>query len=246
MGLLRRRDRRVLAADRGVVDLGSDHRGDRRQRARDGPMAATSRARVHPPCGQRRATHQLAVRSPTAPGRAPGINRQSRVQRRQRTHRKLLVDYATGTPGPNRLGPSDAGRIGDSGADRGVSTAPPGHRPRRPQPCRRWSHSHRSQDRGMINSKNRPGSRVRLRSCPHSSASAATVAYLFRGGLAASFPRRGSEGSRGGECPPSSLAASFEFSSADASARRIAVGHHTELVVLEARERCIGVSCTSR
>ncbi len=45
MGLLRRRDRRLLPPDRGLVDLGPDHRGDRRRRARDGPLATPTRTR---------------------------------------------------------------------------------------------------------------------------------------------------------------------------------------------------------
>ena len=51
MGLLRRGHRRLLAQDRRVVDLGSDHRRDRRRRARDGTLAPTPRTRHGGPRG---------------------------------------------------------------------------------------------------------------------------------------------------------------------------------------------------
>jgi len=45
VGLRRRGDRRVLPMNRGLVDLGSDHCGDRRRRPRDGPLASQAPTR---------------------------------------------------------------------------------------------------------------------------------------------------------------------------------------------------------
>lgn len=87
MGLPCRRHRRILQADRGLVDLAPDHRGDRRRRTRDGLLAAPPGTRHDRPRRPRRVIHQLALWAPALPSRAARIDGPSRVQRRQRAHR---------------------------------------------------------------------------------------------------------------------------------------------------------------
>lgn len=148
------RHRRLLPPDRRLVDLGPNHRGDRRRRARHGSLTTPPRTGQRRPRGPRSAMHQLAVRAPALPGRAPRIDGQGGVVRGQRAYRVVLVDDATRAAGPHQLRHSTAARVGHIRVDRRVlQPAPTTHQPRQPQSRRLRSSSHRRLDRGMINTQ---------------------------------------------------------------------------------------------
>lgn len=127
-GLMRRRDRRVHPPDRGLVDLGQDHQGARRRRARDGPLATPPQTRDRGRRRQRSAVHLLVFRSPAPLGRSPWLDGQNRLQRRQRIHRDLLVNNASASSSTPRTGtPGCNSRWRCSSGPRTLQLPPPAH-----------------------------------------------------------------------------------------------------------------------
>ncbi len=87
-GLLRRGHRRVVAADRGLVDRGPHPHRARRRRPHDGPVAAPT-GWNRGPLRPRQSVHVLDFRAPAARSRAARLHGPGRVLGRQRADRVL-------------------------------------------------------------------------------------------------------------------------------------------------------------
>ena len=123
--------------------------------------------RCHRPRRQGNAIHLVGLRPPAPRSRSARLDGPDRLQHRQRPHRVVLVDHATRTPRPPRLGQPGRTRRGDLRVDRGLVQPHPtpqlaGHAlsalVREP--------SHRRTRSGMITTPFVSGNRVRLRGEP--------------------------------------------------------------------------------